>query len=148
MDRVKNYLKRIYGFDALSCGCILMGVLINLATYILYLRGFNNAKNWNYLTWLPFLIVILRCFSVNYERRRAENDWFTGLLESLFSRKSKNDYGEIYRTGKSEEIHHEDRKQFKFFKCPACRQKIRVPRGKGRIEITCPRCGDRFIKKT
>ena len=34
------------------------------------------------------------------------------------------------------------------FRCPKCHQKVRVPRGKGKIQITCPKCGEKFIKKT
>ena len=35
-----------------------------------------------------------------------------------------------------------------YFDCPKCRQTVRVPRGKGKISITCPRCHERFVKKT
>ena len=38
-------------------------------------------------------------------------------------------------------------KLFRFFKCPVCKQKLRVPKGKGKVEITCPKCGNKFIKK-
>ena len=34
------------------------------------------------------------------------------------------------------------------FVCPTCKQKLRVPRGKGKISITCPKCATSFIKKT
>ena len=36
----------------------------------------------------------------------------------------------------------------RYFDCPKCRQVVRVPRGKGKISITCPRCREKFIKKT
>ena len=39
-------------------------------------------------------------------------------------------------------------KVYRYFKCPHCRQSIRVPRGRGRISITCPKCGTSFIKKS
>ena len=35
-----------------------------------------------------------------------------------------------------------------FFRCPSCKEVVRVPRGKGKIRITCPRCGYAFEKKT
>ncbi len=38
------------------------------------------------------------------------------------------------------------RKNYKFFKCPTCRQEVRVPKGHGKIEITCPKCRERFVK--
>lgn len=40
------------------------------------------------------------------------------------------------------------RKQYKFFTCPTCHTLLRVPRGKGRIQITCSKCGNRFPGKT
>ena len=42
----------------------------------------------------------------------------------------------------------EERKKYKVFICPTCKQKLRVPRGKGKISISCPKCGTSFIKKT
>ena len=39
-------------------------------------------------------------------------------------------------------------RQNRYFDCPKCRQLVRVPRGKGKIAITCPRCKEKFIRKT
>lgn len=39
-------------------------------------------------------------------------------------------------------------KDHKYFDCPRCRQPVRVPKGKGKIAITCPKCREKFIKKT
>ena len=39
-------------------------------------------------------------------------------------------------------------KEHRYFTCPRCRQPVRVPRGKGKIAITCPKCKEKFIKKT
>ncbi len=39
-------------------------------------------------------------------------------------------------------------KDHRYFDCPRCRQPVRVPRGKGKIAITCPKCKEKFIKKT
>ena len=41
-----------------------------------------------------------------------------------------------------------NRKLYHYYRCPKCRQKLRVPRGRGRIQISCPRCGTQFIKKS
>ena len=39
-------------------------------------------------------------------------------------------------------------RQHRYFDCPKCHQMVRVPRGKGKISITCPRCREKFVKKT
>lgn len=39
-------------------------------------------------------------------------------------------------------------RQHRYFDCPKCRQMVRVPRGKGKISITCPRCKEKFVRKT
>ena len=41
-----------------------------------------------------------------------------------------------------------DRKVYRYYTCKSCKQTIRVPKGKGKIEIRCPKCGNAFIKKT
>ena len=39
-------------------------------------------------------------------------------------------------------------KEHRYYDCPRCRQQVRVPRGKGKISITCPKCKEKFVKKT
>ncbi|MBQ5484545.1 MAG: zf-TFIIB domain-containing protein, partial [Lachnospiraceae bacterium] len=39
-------------------------------------------------------------------------------------------------------------KTYRFYKCPTCKQKVRVPRGHGKIEITCPKCRGTFIRRS
>ena len=39
-------------------------------------------------------------------------------------------------------------KTHKYYKCPTCKQVVRVPKGRGKIEINCPKCHTKFIKRT
>ncbi len=80
------------------------------------------------------LIAILygfyRAFSKNIVRRQAENRWYVetiGLpLRSYINR---------------------DRKNYSYFKCPTCKQVLRAPKGRGKIRVTCSRCGNKFERK-
>ena len=90
-----------------------------------------------YLIGLLCLVyVYFRMLSRNTYKRSLENNkylqceykvkrWFSGLKRDMHQ----------HRT------HH-------IYRCPSCRQKIRIPRGKGKIEIRCPKCGQTFIKKS
>ena len=88
-----------------------------------------NLFGRNYILYLISLALItlalLRMFSRNIAARRRENEWLTGL----FKRRP-------------------DAKTHRHFACPKCHQKVRVPKGKGKIMITCPKCGEKFAKKT
>ena len=74
-------------------------------------------------------IAFFRMMSRNVARRRYENEVFL----SLFRRKGK-------------EKHEEP--GYRYYRCPECRTECRVPKGKGKIRITCPKCGHQFVKKT
>ncbi len=67
---------------------------------------------------------IFRMLSRNTYKRYQENRRFLQLLDRIKDR------------------------QHRYYDCPKCRQSVRVPRGKGKIAITCPKCKERFIKKT
>lgn len=133
MNRFKDFLHGIYGIDGLSCGLLLLSVILNLITA--FLPGVMSQR-WNLLSFLPLLLCILRALSHNHQKRDRENQIFLKLLSPFLA-------GMERRSDEREEA-----RMFKFFKCPACGQKIRVPKGKGKVEITCPKCGDKFIKKT
>ena len=77
-----------------------------------------------------------RIFSKNLYKRRAEN---TAYLKYEYKVKQK--FATWKRDMQQRKTHH-------IYRCPSCKQKIRVPRGKGRIEIRCPKCNQTFIKKS
>ena len=79
--------------------------------------------------WLGVVYSIFRFCSKDVIRRREENRKFLQEIEFLKLRISV-------------------RKTHKIYRCKGCGRKIRVPRGKGKIEITCPLCGKKFIRRT
>ena len=92
------------------------------------------------LLWLLGLLLLVysyfRVFSRNVYRRQEEN----GRFLQLFYRGQQRAYGLRDRW--------QQRREFTFFKCPECRATLRVPKGKGRIRVTCRKCGNTFERKT
>lgn len=93
--------------------------------------------NFFYLAALGIMIyAYFRMFSKNTYKRSAENQWYLKRemkVRGFFTKKKK----ELSQ-----------RKVYHIYRCPNCRQKIRVPRGRGRIAISCRKCGAEFIKKS
>ncbi|MBO4395838.1 MAG: hypothetical protein J5819_05785 [Eubacterium sp.] len=83
------------------------------------------------------VIFILRIFSRNIAKRQAENARFVNWLGGF------RDYSNFR---KQKKMARQDGKAL--YKCPSCKKVVRVPLGRGRIEITCPNCKHKFIKRT
>ena len=125
-----QFMQGRYGVDDLSrflLGLSLAGILLDF---------FLKSRIFYSLTLILVLFVYFRMFSRNIGKRYQENMKFLqikGRILGLWTQ--KRDYLRQYKT------HH-------IYKCPTCRQKIRVPRGKGKISIHCPKCHTDFIKKS
>lgn len=94
---------------------------------------------WDILYWISLAALgysYFRMFSKNYSKRYAENQEF-----------SKKTY-KIRTFWASQKNLMRQRKTHHIYKCPDCKQKIRIPRGKGKIAVRCPKCGKEFIKRS
>ncbi len=110
---------------------------LSMVALILLAAGFLSRIKWFFI---PALLIILfyyfRFFSKNHEARKKENVRFLAVEFWLTDKWKK------HKKMQAEKDTH------KFFKCPGCKQTVRVPKGHGKIEVTCPKCGTKFIKKT
>ena len=101
--------------------------------------------------WMGALALLLwtyfRMLSRNTSRRYAENERFLSFI-SRFRRGGSTGGYAGGRSAAERRAEREQRKIYRYFVCPHCSQKVRVPRGKGKIEITCPKCRTSFIKRT
>lgn len=90
-----------------------------------------------------YLIGIL-CLVYAYFRMLSRNTYKRSMENNKYLQceyRVKRWFAGIKRDARQRRTHH-------IYKCPSCRQKIRIPRGKGKIEIRCPKCGQTFIKKS
>ena len=91
-------------------------------------------------------IALFRMLSTNVGKRRNENEAFLSFFSFLKADPEKARRKEERR--KAAERRREEEKTHCFFRCPKCHRECRVPRGRGKIRITCPSCGEKFIKRT
>lgn len=134
MGKIKNAMMRFmqgrYGMDHLSRAL----AYVSLAMLIITLFWHNSFV---YIIAVALMFyTYFRVFSRNISKRYSENQAYLRFKYKIFGK---------FNTSKAR---FKDSKTHKIFKCPACSQKIRVPRGKGRISIKCPKCRIEFIKKT
>ncbi len=127
-EKFQRFMIGRYGNDDL--GKFTLGLTI--ALYIINI--FFRIRLISTLMFLTAVIGIYRMFSKNIQKRYQENIKFLNL---------KNKFMAKWNRGKSD---FEQRKTHHIYRCPTCRQKIRIPRGKGRICITCPKCKTEFTK--
>lgn len=119
---LRNFMQGRYGGDKLNMTILWTGV----AACILGMFIPHSVIKLS-LTLVSYILMfwaIFRALSRNQYKRYQENRKYLRFLERLRDRKHKH------------------------YDCPKCRQPIRVPRGKGKIAITCPKCKEKFIRKT
>ncbi len=111
-----------YGTDRLNMVILCVGLAASLLSS--FLRG--SIVGW--LAWIAsyalMILAIVRSLSRNINKRYQENRRFLLMLDRIKDR------------------------QTRYFICPRCRQTVRVPRHKGKIAITCPKCKERFERRT
>lgn len=134
---MRNWLRKVmtgrYGVDEFS-RFLNMVAMISLLLFVL-------VKNTiSLIFWLmavgSLIWSYIRMFSRNTYKRRAENNAYLTIRYNL-TRKL---------TGLKQRM--QQKKYYRFYKCPRCGVTIRVPKGKGTIRITCPKCGEIFQRKS
>lgn len=129
-EKLIRFMYGRYGMDALGKCTIGLGLACAVITW------FTDTTIFPLLSWFFIIYAYFRMLSKNIYKRSAENRLYlekTYKLRCFFARQ-KNSLAQ--------------RKTHHIYKCPGCKQKIRIPRGKGRIEIRCPKCNTTFIKKS
>ncbi len=133
---IRNFFSRLmygrYGNDQLNIFLFVIFWLLWIAEMIV--RNQTADAILSGVSTLLALILLFRIMSRNYGRRRAENDAFLKVA------------GPVIHWFKRRRCQAKD-KDHLYFKCPTCSQMLRVPRGKGKISITCRNCGTVFQEK-
>lgn len=133
-EKFIRFMQGRYGVDSFSK--FLLGVAL-IVVLISSLFGQKQIGTILYILGIAvFVYSYFRIFSKNISKRYAENQQFmakTAKVRGFFAQQK-----DLMQQRKTHHI----------YSCPGCKQKIRIPRGKGKIEIRCPKCGTTFVKKS
>jgi len=118
----RRFMTGRYGSDKLNMAILTAGLVLSLVC--LFLRWEIPKLVLTVLAYSLLIWSVFRSLSRNVYKRYRENRKFLLLVQRLKDR------------------------DHRYYDCPRCRQQVRVPRGKGKISITCPKCREKFIRKT
>ncbi len=130
MDKIRKFMIGRYGGDKLSFVLLIGAMLLSFVSSIL---GFELGM---ILSYVPSIWGIFRVFSKNIYKRAEENRKFLRVYAPI-ERKVVESFKLLIGT-----------KTHKHYRCAKCKQIIRIPRGRGKLCITCPKCKHEFIKNT
>lgn len=133
-EKIRQFMQGRYGID--QYGRFLLGAaLVAIVLSMFFSRSIVGL----FLDYTGLVLLVysyVRVFSRNISKRYGENQKYlekTQKIRNWFLRE-KNLMGQ--------------RKEYHIYSCPGCKQKISIPRGKGKIEISCPKCGTKFVKRS
>lgn len=119
---MQKFMAGRYGTDRLNMVILVAALIVCIISGFVQVPAVNlilTAVSYALMIW-----AIFRSFSRNTYQRYQENRKFNQFFDRLKDR------------------------DHRYFDCPKCRQPVRVPKGKGKIAITCPRCKEKFVRKS
>ena len=133
LSRVRESLVRFMqgrnGVDNLGMCTLFSGLIISL------LGSFLRSPLLSFLGLALYIVTLFRMLSRNREKRMQENRKYLSLTSGWKTR-----FNQFMKR-------QQNRKEYKFFKCPKCKTLLRMKKGTGEKDITCPKCGHSFHQK-
>ena len=134
-DKFYRFMQGRYGVDQFAK--FTMGVaLVSIVLAIFVNTGSSAGSLLDMLGLVAIVYTYFRIFSRNISKRAQENQKYLSATAKLRQR--------LYK----EKNMMKQRKDYHIYTCPSCGQKVRIPRGKGKIEISCPKCHSKFVKRS
>ena len=129
-ERMQRFMAGRYGNDQLNQFIFIVAIISMVLEIITRQSLFYT------LTLVLLILAYVRVFSRNINKRYEKNMKFLQKKDAILNKFRKQKY------------YAAQRRNFHIYTCPQCKQKIRIPKGKGKISITCPKCRTSFIKKS
>lgn len=128
-NAIRNFMIGRHGSDQLSFALLILAIALWIVTAITKISIFY------YIEMALYIFVLFRIFSRNNAARNAENAAFLNIWY-----KAKTETTQFINRTKNA-------KTYKYFKCPQCKCRLRIPRKVGEVTVTCSKCGNRFKQK-
>lgn len=128
-ERLQRFFYGRYGSDQMNFALLILALVLSILGAIFFRP----------LCWVSdvlLLYALFRALSRNIPARQRENQQFWKIWLSVKNRLAL------------QKRKWRERKQYKYFRCPSCKQQLRAPRGRGKIEVTCQSCHHVFQTKT
>lgn len=129
MNWFRNFMYGRNGVDHLSVAAVFLGLVISVVT------SFFGYPYLRLIPLIPYGYGFFRILSRNVHMRQAENRKFLNFWYGIKSRLNNLKNRRLDKANR-------------YFTCPSCKASLRVPRGKGRIIITCPKCQHEITRRT
>lgn len=128
--KFSQWMQGRYGNDELSKFMFIAAMVCFVLSIFKYLRIFYV------FSILLLCLSCARCYSKNIYARQREREIYLRIKTNV------TDYFTLCKRMWN------DRRTHKYFKCPQCKARLRVPKNRGKIEVTCPQCHAKTVKKT
>lgn len=129
MNSFRRFMFGRNGIDQLSVVLMLSSVLLMIVSCLL------KSSLFSVVAYLPAVFGLFRAYSKNLTARRQENRAFRRTLKKI-----KDAASLLFCMVRDVKTH-------RYFRCPSCGQWLRVPKGRGTIDVTCTKCKTHTIKK-
>ena len=140
LKKFETWLKKVmygrYGSDQLSLALLILSIILS------FIAPLTRLSIIGMLSYIPLVLCIYRMFSKNISKRYEENRKFMNFWHPIHQKLIG------FKNKGTQKMGHLKDKDHKYYKCPNCHQSLRVPKGRGKIRITCPKCHQEFSKRT
>lgn len=128
-EKLIRFMQGRYGVDTLNNHILILVIILFM------LNIFFNFQLFTMLGYILWLLAIYRMFSRQTYKRYHENEKYLQTIQPV------KQFYNLQKKRLSDRSH-------KYYRCPVCKQMVRLPKGKGQIVVTCPSCKHKFEKRT
>lgn len=128
-NKVNQFMRGRYGADVFGMFLVICALLLNL------IESFTRVYVLSFISLGILIYASYRMLSKNIVKRRIENDKYNEIV-TIMKR-----YWKVFKSNLTD-------KRYRYYLCPTCHQMVRVPKGHGKVTITCPNCRNKFEKRS